>query len=333
VARLLVYLKAQKVDGVLIDLRNDGGGSLREALNLTGLFVGKVPVVQTRNAKGDITVEKNVDVSLAWDGPLGVLINRGSASASEIFAAAIQDYGRGVIIGEGSFGKGTVQTVASLDQIAKNPTPVYGELKMTIAQFFRVNGGTTQLRGVTPDILYPQTSDDTQFGESSYDNALPWTRIKAADYAPVGDIATQLPRLLVWHETRIQHDRDFQNLLENLAKAQELRKSNVISLNEAVRRKERIASEKRLTAMLGAAGTDAGSALADDGLQFNERKLDKDLAVERTRNTIDDALLDEAVSILSDSASLKEGNSQTAASALPIRPEVVTDLPKGSSEK
>jgi carboxyl-terminal processing protease len=333
VAKLLVDLKAQKVDGVLIDLRNNGGGSLREALNLTGLFVGKVPVVQTRDAKGDITVEKNIDTGLAWDGPLGVLINRGSASASEIFAAAIQDYGRGVLIGEGSFGKGTVQTVASLDRIAKNATPVYGELKMTIAQFFRVNGGTTQLRGVTPDVAYPQTSDDTQFGESSYDNALPWTHIKAADYAPVGDMATQVPRLLVWHETRIRHDRDFQNVLENLANAQELRKSNVISLNEGVRRKERIASEKRLAAMLGAAGTGADSALADDGLQFNERKLDKDLAVEKTRNTIDDALLDEAVSILSDSAALKEGKSQAAASALPIRPVVVATLPKGSSEK
>jgi carboxyl-terminal processing protease len=261
------------------------------------------------------------------------LINRGSASASEIFAAAIQDYGRGVIIGEGSFGKGTVQTMASLDRIAKNPTPVYGELKMTIAQFFRVNGGTTQLRGVTPDVVYPQTGDDTRFGESSYDNALPWTRIKAADHAPVGDVATQLPRLRSWHETRIRNDRDFQNLQEDLAKAQQLRKSNVISLNEEVRRKERIASEKRLADMLGTAGTGAGSALADDGLQFNERKLDKDLAEEKTRDTLADALLDEAVSILSDSAALKDGQSRTAASALPVRPEVVATLPKDSSEK
>jgi carboxyl-terminal processing protease len=186
---------------------------------------------------------------------------------------------------------------------------------------------------VTPDVVFPQTSDDTRFGESSYDNALPWTHIEAADYAPVGDMATRLPRLLAWHETRTRHDRDFQNLLENLAKAQELRKSNVISLNEGVRRQERIASEKRLTAMLGAAGTGADSALADDGLQFNERKLDRDLAVEKTRNTIDDALLDEAVSILSDSAALDEGRSQAAASALPIRPELVATLPKGSSDK
>ena len=333
VARLLVDMKARNVDGVLIDLRNNGGGSLREALHLTGLFVGKVPVVQTRNANGDITVERNAETGLAWNGPMGVLVNRGSASASEIFAAAIQDYGRGLIIGEGSFGKGTVQTVTSLDRIAKNATPVYGELKMTIAQFFRVTGGTTQLRGVTPDVAYPQTSDDTQFGESSYDNALPWTRIKPADYAPVGDMATRLPRLLAWHESRIQHNRDIQALLENLAKVQELRKSNLISLNEGVRRKERIASEKRLAAMLGAAGADAGSALSDDGLQFNERKLDKDLAAEKTRKAIDDPFLDEAVSILSDSAALEGGKSQPAASALPIRPEVVITLPKGSSDK
>jgi len=333
VARLLADLKAQKVDGLLIDLRNNGGGSLREAVNLTGMFVGKVPVLQTRNAKGEVTVEKNTEAELAWNGPLGVLINRASASASEIFAAAIQDYGRGVIIGEGSFGKGTVQTLASLDQIAKNATPEYGEVKMTIAQFFRVNGGTTQLRGVTPDIPFPQTSDDTQYGESSFDNALPWTRIKAADYAPVGDVQAQLPRLLAWHTARIQHDRDFQNLLQDVATAQAHRKDNVISLNEGVRRKERAVSEKRMAALLGAAGTGASSALVDDGLQFNERQLDKDLAAEKTRKTINDALLDEAVSILSDSVALREGKSQVAASALPVRPDLVMALPKGSSEK
>jgi len=333
VARLLVDLKAQKVDSVLIDLRSNGGGSLREAVSLTGMFVGKGPVVQTRNAKGEISVEKSTEASLAWDGPLGVLINRGSASASEIFAAAIQDYGRGVILGEGSFGKGTVQTVASLDQIAKNTKPEYGELKMTIAQFFRVNGGTTQLRGVTPDILFPQTSDDAQFGESSFDNALPWTSIKPADYAPVGDVSTQLPRLQAWHATRIQHDRDFQDLLEDVAKARDVRKKNLISLNEGVRRKERAAAEKRLAAMLGSAGAGASSALADDGLQFNERKLDKDLAAQKSRDNIDDALLDEAVSILSDSAALKEGATQVTASALPARPKVVASLPKGATDK
>ncbi len=337
VARLLTELKAQKVSAVLMDLRNNGGGSLREAVNLTGLFVGKVPVVQTRDAKGGISVEKNTNTPLDWDGPLGVLINRGSASATEIFAAAIQDYGRGVIIGEPSFGKGTVQTVVSLDQIARSTTPAYGELKMTVAQFFRVNGGTTQLRGVTPDIAYPRSGDEAQFGESSYDNALPWTRIAAADYVPVGHVAKRLPRLQAWHASRVQHDPDFQNLLEDLSKAQEQTKSNVISLNEAVRRKERAATEKRLAALVGtsAAGgaSGSGSTLADDGLQFNERKLDKDLAREKTRDTVTDTLLNEAVSIVSDSAALGEGKTDTAASALATHPELVKSLPASSPEK
>lgn len=332
VARLLADLKAQKVDAVLMDLRNNGGGSLREAVGLTGLFVGKVPVVQTRNAKGDVTVEKNVNTPVAWDGPMGVLINRASASASEIFAAAIQDYGRGLIMGEPSFGKGTVQTVASLDQVARNASPVYGELKMTIAQFFRVDGGTTQLRGVTPDIGYLQSDNDALFGESTFDNALPWTRIKAADYAPVGDIKAQLPRLLEWHESRVQRDRDYQGLLDDLAKARERRKNNVISLNEAVRRKERAALEARLTAMLGAEGAAESGALADDGLQFNERKLSKDLALEKTRKSANDVVLNEAVSILSDSAALKEGKSQMAASALSTRPVVVTPVTAATSK-
>ena len=331
VARLLEDLKAQKVDGLLVDLRNNGGGSLREAVTLTGMFVGKVPVVQTRNAKGGISVERNVDTGLAWDGPLGVLINRNSASASEIFAAAIQDYGRGLIMGERSFGKGTVQTVASLDQIARNATPVYGELKMTIAQFFRVDGGTNQLRGVTPDIGFPQTGEDAEFGESSFGNALPWTRIKATDYVPVGDVKAQLPVLLAWHEGRTQRDRDYQRLLEDVARAQALRKSNVISLNEVVRRQERAAQAKRLTAMLGAAGAGAdqaaASALADDGLQINERKLGTDLAAAETRGAVQDIILNEAVSILSDSVALKQGKSRVAAGESSTRPVVVMAVP------
>ncbi|MFT7774195.1 carboxy terminal-processing peptidase [Roseateles sp.] len=332
VAKLLVDLKAQKVDAVLMDLRNNGGGSLREAIGLTGLFVGKVPVVQTRNAKGEVSVGENVSTDLAWGGPMGVLINRASASASEIFAAAIQDYGRGLIIGEQSFGKGTVQTVASLDQVARNVSPTYGELKMTVAQFFRVNGSTTQLRGVTPDIGYLQSDNATLFGESSYENALPWAHVKAADYAAVGDITAQLPRLLAWHESRVQRDHEYQGLLEDIAKARERRKANVISLNETVRRKERAAMEARLTAMLGTEGAAAGGELADDGLQFNERKLSKDLALEKTRKSVNDVLLNEAVSILSDSVALKEGKSQLAASALSTRPVVVTSLPTEASK-
>ena len=339
VARLMADMKAQKVDSLLVDLRNNGGGSLREAVELTGMFVGKVPVVQARNAQGAITVEKNVGTDIAWQGPVGVLINRGSASASEIFAAAIQDYGRGLIIGEPSFGKGTVQTVASLDQIARNAKPAYGELKLTIAQFFRVDGGTTQLRGVTPDIAFPGTMDSADFGESSFDNALPWTSIKPANYAPIGNMKSQLPALLALHENRVRRDKDFQSRLEDVARTQALRKSNVVSLNEVARRKERDEQQKRLVALQGAAGSgaarSAAGALADDGLQANERNLRKDLAAEKTRDSAKDVLLNEAVSILSDVAALKRGDKPrlAASNSLLTGPVLVMELPAGTASR
>lgn len=328
VAKLLLDMKAQKVDSLLLDLRDNGGGSLREAVELTGLFVGKVPVVQVRNAKGGIAVESNNTTAVAWDGPVGVLINRASASASEIVAAAIQDYGRGLIIGEPSFGKGTVQTVASLDQIARNPKPIYGELKLTIAQFFRVDGGTTQLRGVTPDIEFAGAADAADFGESSFGNALPWSRIKAANYAPMGDAKTQLAALSALHKDRVQRDKDFQSLQENIARAQEIRKGNVISLNEVVRRKERVAQEKRLAAMQGATG-----AVSDDGLQANERNLGKSLAAEKSQDAAKDILLNEAVSILADSVALKQGKGQLATNPLPAGPVVVMELPAATQNR
>jgi carboxyl-terminal processing protease len=252
---------------------------------------------------------------------MGVLINRASASASEIFAAAIQDYGRGLIIGEPSFGKGTVQTMTNLDQIGKTAKPEYGELKLTVAQFFRVNGGTTQLRGVTPDIAFPGFIDAADFGESSFDNALPWTKIKAAEYAPVGDLKEQIPLLLALHENRIRHDRDFSYLLQDISQIQQLRKTNVISLNEAVRRKEREAQEKRLTAREDKGDTPekrvAGSAVQDDGLQADERNLIKDLAAEKSKKSAKDVLLAEAVSILGDEVALQKNNFKVATSTAP----------------
>ncbi len=334
VARLLVDMKAQKVDSLLIDLRNNGGGSLKEAVELTGLFIGKVPVVQARNANGEISVEKNTDMGKAWEGPLGVLINRASASASEIFAAAIQDYGRGLIIGQPSFGKGTVQTVTSLDQIARNSQPAYGELKMTIAQFFRVNGGTTQLRGVTPDIRLPGSMDAAEYGESRFDNALPWTSIKATDYAPAGNVKAEIPALLALHEDRVRRDKDLRDLQEDVARSQAIRKNNVISLNEVARSKERDLQEKRLLGMQSASGSGAAqaatSALTDDGLQANERKLSKDLAASRTKDSLKDVLLSESVRILTDELALKRGQSRLAANLRPTSPVVIMELPTGT---
>jgi carboxyl-terminal processing protease len=318
VSRLLEELKKEKVDSVLMDLRNNGGGSLAEAIELTGLFIDKGPVVQQRDTSGHISVEKDTQAGLAWDGPLGVLINRASASASEIFAAAIQDYGRGVIIGEPSFGKGTVQSVINLDQLVRSEKPGFGELKMTIAQFFRINGGTTQLRGVTPDISFPAQVDSSDFGESSYENALPWTQIKAADYTPAGDLTSVVPLLQVSHDSRVRKDKDFQYLSEDIAEASNQRKKNLISLNETERRKERDIQETRIKSHgINKISRANIGAREDDGLQSNERNLDSDLAFEKAQKNSKDVLLNEAVHILSDEVDLLQKNPKFAVSVLP----------------
>ncbi len=303
VAKLIAELKQDKVDGVLVDLRNNGGGSLSEAIDLTGLFVGKGPVVQQRNANGEVKVESDNLPTPAWKGPLGVLINRGSASASEIFAAAIQDYGRGVVIGEPSFGKGTVQTVVDLDEVANNPKPEYGELKFTVAQFFRVDGGTTQLRGVTPDISLPGLFDLKLVGESSFDNALPWSQVSAAKYKSSDDIKALLPKLQNLHDERVQKSREFQDFVEDVATLKAQREKKVISLNETVRRNEMTAQENRAKAR--GKSNDGIDAQIDDGLQSNERSLSADLAIEKSRKNATDVLQNEAAAIVTDLAVLQ----------------------------
>ncbi len=305
VAKLLGELKQEKVDSVLIDMRNNGGGSLDEAIDLTGLFIGNGPVVQQRGSDGKVEIRNADFAAPVWKGPVGVLINRGSASASEIFAAAIQDYGRGVIIGEPSFGKGTVQTVLNLDRMVRNSKPEFGELKVTIAQFFRVNGGTTQLRGVTPDISLPGLSDPAVFGETSYDNALPWAQIKPADYAPSDTVTTLLPTLQSRHDARVESDPDFQRLLKDIADLKAQREKGVVSLNEAERRKEATARENRLKSRAQAdGGEDPGG---DDGLQSDERSLSADIAIENARKKAKDVLLNEAAAIVADEADLQQG--------------------------
>ncbi len=311
VAKLLTELKQDKVDGVLVDLRNNGGGSLSEAIDLTGLFVGKGPVVQQRDAGGKVEVESDDLPTPAWTGPVGVLINRGSASASEIFAAAIQDYGRGVIIGEASFGKGSVQTVVNLDQIAHNSKPKFGELKLTVAQFFRVNGGTTQLRGVTPDITLPGLSDPKTFGEASFDNALPWTEVKPAKYTPSGNVAALLPELQQLHDDRVKGDRDFQRFVEDVAVLKQQREKQSLSLNEAERRDEMNAQAKRLKSREQV--NDGVDNSEDDGLQANERSLSADIALEKARKNAKDVLLNEAAAIVADESNLQSSVSKTTA--------------------
>src|SRR5690606_36129218 len=232
VALLLKEMRAEGVDGVVVDLRDNGGGSLHEAIELTGLFIDTGPVVQVRKTGGRVEVASDLDAGVAWDGPLAVLVNRSSASASEIFAAAIQDYGRGLIIGEPTFGKGTVQRLVNLDQFVRRDDIRLGQIKLTEAQFFRVEGGTTQHAGVTPDLQFPVTLDASEFGESTYDNALPATRIARARHDSLGNLAALAPQLRANHEARVAEDLEFQWWAEDVATYRAERERKALSLNE-----------------------------------------------------------------------------------------------------
>ena len=238
VARLLGELRTEGVDGVVIDLRDNGGGSLDEAIELTGLFIETGPVVQQRDARGRVQVRGDSDPAVAWRGPLAVLIDRHSASASEIFAAAIQDYRRGLVLGETSYGKGTVQSLVSLEKLSPTPLKGLGDLTFTIAQFFRINGATTQLRGVKPDLALPMLPDGDQAGEAGFDNALPFQRIRAANYDTLAELDDSLPRLTALHEARIAANPAFGRLLADIALTRARQARNEVSLEEATRRAE-----------------------------------------------------------------------------------------------
>ncbi len=234
VRKLLAELISEGVDGVVMDLRQNGGGSLAEATELTGLFIKSGPVVQVKDTLGKVEVESDPDPKIAYSGPLAVLVNRNSASASEIFAGAIQDYGRGIIIGEPTFGKGTVQTLVDLDRLVAAGTEELGRLRLTMAQFFRISGGSTQFRGVVPDIVFPTASNADDHGERSLDNALPWAQIKAARFN--AEDATDLTYLKERHLKRIGSDAGFRMLVEEERWIRAVREQHTVSLLEVQRR-------------------------------------------------------------------------------------------------
>jgi carboxyl-terminal processing protease len=323
VARLLQGFRRDGVDGVVLDLRNNGGGSLNEAVELTGLFIDKGPVVQVRSSGGRVAVERDRSGGTAWDGPLAVLVNRGSASASEIFAGAIQDYGRGLVIGEPTFGKGTVQNLVDLDRWPANEETRFGQVKLTIAQFFRVSGGSTQHRGVVPDIRFPVTVDANEFGESTYDNAIPWTRIAAVEHRRYGNFAPLLPRLGQRHEARIAADPEFRWWVEDVERFREEKARGWISLNEAERRAERKADAERRAARqaerkrLGLPLDPLAETTLDDGLQAGERDILEDVAREEAAEERPDPLLRASAAILADAVVLLGEDRQLSAQVLP----------------
>ena len=264
VRRLIGELEEQGVTGIVIDLRNNGGGSLLEATTLTGLFIDKGPVVQVRNSSGRISLEEDVDPGMAWEGPLAVLVNRYSASASEIFAAAIQDYGRGVVIGEPTFGKGTVQSLLDLDDYAPSDNPGMGQLKITMAQFFRVNGGSTQNLGVEPDIRFPSFGDPQEYGERSMDNALPWTSIDPARYETSGDLSQLVAVADNRYQVRIIDDEEFGWLKSDIDHYNERAAETSVSLLESVGR-QRMKEEEEKKAERKAKQEASGPLLAEEG--------------------------------------------------------------------
>ena len=230
VKRLLGELEAEGVDGVVIDLRDNGGGSLQEAKTLTGLFIDRGPTVQIRSKANRVDVLSDRDVRTAYRGPLAVLVNRLSASASEIFAGAIQDYQRGVVIGTQTFGKGTVQTLQPLD---------HGQLKMTQAKFYRITGDSTQHRGIIPDLQYPDDYDPEAIGESTLEAPLPWDQIRPTFYRTKGDLQPLLPELISRHQARMSKDPEFNYVTSAFAYRQSRADDTQLSLREADRIKEK----------------------------------------------------------------------------------------------
>lgn len=245
VKEILEKFKQEKVDGVIIDLRNNGGGSLQEAITLTGLFIKNGPVVQVKNTGNIIEVNQDPDPSIFYDGPLAVITNRFSASASEIFSAAIQDYGRGIILGENTYGKGTVQNLIDLNRTIPVKDKTLGQVKLTIAKFYRINGGSTQNKGVKPDIEFPSPYSHEEFGESSMPAALPWDQIQPANYSRFGDLSKFIDQLKKKHDLRIKNDPEFQLVMDEIDEFISNRDKKEFSLNEKVRKEERDLADAR----------------------------------------------------------------------------------------
>ena len=240
VKKLLTELQKDKVDGVVIDLRNNGGGSLQEATELTSLFIDKGPTVLVRNADGRVDVLEDENPGAFYKGPMVLLVNRLSASASEIFAGAMQDYHRALIIGGQTFGKGTVQTIQPLN---------HGELKLTLAKFYRVSGQSTQHQGVLPDIDYPSLIDTKEIGESALPEAMPWDTIRPAIKPALDPFKPYLTQLKSEHDVRTTKDAEFVFIRDKLALAQKLMNEKTVSLNEADRRAQHADIEAKQLAM------------------------------------------------------------------------------------
>ncbi|ART64200.1 carboxy terminal-processing peptidase [Kushneria marisflavi] len=306
VAQLIDKLKKQNVEGIVLDMRGNGGGALQEANSMVGLFIDRGPTVQVRDARGRISLYGDTDRGAAYDGPLTVLVDRLSASASEIFAGAIQDYGRGLILGNQTFGKGTVQTLSDLS---------HGELKLTRAKFYRISGESTQLRGVEPDITFPSLIDKEEIGESALDNALPWDTVRPVSYRMYGEPWQFVEQLRQRHEQRAQNNPNFHYLTREAQLAEQFQaQNNTVSLNREQRKREMEAQEAEQLALenqrrraLGLPEIDTWTDARDEALQAGEDS--------EYESPIQQAGLDESAEILLDYVLLTNKDSKPGSSA------------------
>jgi len=252
VAKLLRKLEKEGVAGVILDLRRNGGGSLEEAISLTGLFIKEGPVVQVKDSTGQIFVEKDPDPGILYEGPLIVLTSRFSASASEILAGALQDYGRALIVGDSStHGKGTVQSLLQLANYMRRTGLTAndaGAVKVTIRKFYRASGSSTQLKGVIPDMILPSVNDELEVGESSLDNPLQWDTIKSADYEKMNMVDSFVPELKRRSDARLAADKDWTYMREEIDRYKKLKLEKSVSMNEAERLKEKKETDDRVKA-------------------------------------------------------------------------------------
>ncbi len=303
VKKLLNELKKEHIDGLVIDLRGNGGGSLSEVISLTGLFIDHGPVVQVNDVSGRTSVHKDTVRGVTYDGPLAVMVDRGSASASEIFAGAIKDYKRGLIIGETTFGKGTVQTILPLDAYSKSSSDKpLGQVKITTAQFFRINGESTQFHGVKPDITWPIPKMDDEFGESSLDNALPWRKIDNArySYSPNALLSSDVMAEDAISKKRILHTPKFLATIRKLELLTDSRNEKSVSLNLKNRKAKRNKFNTQLLAIENElqAANKLPTFKTIKGLQKYQEEQGDDIFNKKVRPA--DVFLQETANILSD---------------------------------
>mgnify|MGYP002620624157 CR=1 FL=1 len=290
VAREVERLKEEGIDGIMLDLRNNGGGALQEANSLIGLFIDRGPTVQVRDARGRISLYGDTEAGTLYDGPLAVLVNRLSASASEIFAGAIQDYGRGLVLGNATFGKGTVQTLSDLS---------HGQIKLTRAKFYRISGESTQHRGVEPDILFPNLVDPERIGESSLDNALEWDTVQEVQYRHYGEPWEYMETLRSRHRERADTHPNFVFLEQRADMARRLREEHTsVSLDREQRQREVEARDAEQLSLENQRREALGLDLLEELVDARDED-DEDEPVERVQVT-------EAAAILADYAELTQ---------------------------